>query len=314
MRTAAARLRRALRLPALRGKDWRRLAAVLAVVAAVIAVEWSFGTVRDFYQARPLQAGVLTGALLSAVAYFGFDAVRAQLNESRWSPLSTLAFVSLAYQTTLIIDVLLWLVTEIEPSNDAAPDAELQQQLVGIRRAAGRREPPHRDLGKVACPHYRGELEALLADPDWRELAIQQLDRWKWRNRDGIATWAAAMLSTGEAAAVLNRLAQVNESVSVVQEWLRALAGHPGYQDRAASAAGALGAWMAAHAEATSVREDLMRAARGLPPQYREFRAALEADQRQRLADRDERAEWPAQAREMLVTPFADVPSAAPSK
>jgi hypothetical protein len=57
----------------------------------------------------------------------------------------------------------------------------------------------------------RAALTKLLSEPAWRDFAIAELDRL-WRNRDGLASWAAAMLTIGEAAAVLNRLAGLNEA------------------------------------------------------------------------------------------------------
>jgi len=177
----------------------------------------AYGVVREFYKERPLQAGVLTGLLLAVVAYFGFDAVRANLNERRWAPLSRLAMLSFAYQTTLLIDVALWLVTARPPVNDAAPSDEDQLRLRTIRDDVGLPLPTDPDLGAVDYDDYddyRSQLAALLTKPQWLEFALFQWDRWKWRNRNGIATWAAAMLSTGETADVLNRLADLNEWVS----------------------------------------------------------------------------------------------------
>jgi hypothetical protein len=187
----------------LRVKDWVRFGALGLLVVTVLAIELVSGGVRDFYIERPLQAGVLTGALLSVVAYFGFDAVRAELNERRWAPLSRLALLWLASQTTLLIDVALWLVTEQQPVNDARPDHATQARLADIRSAAGVDPPPHQtDLGQVEHDPYLRMLAQLIGDPAWRAFALEQLDRWKWRNRAGIATWAAAMLTTGESAKV----------------------------------------------------------------------------------------------------------------
>jgi hypothetical protein len=62
----------------LRGKDWVRFGGLVLLVVIVLSVELRSGQVREFYKEPPLQAGIVTGLLLSAVAYFGFDAIRAR--------------------------------------------------------------------------------------------------------------------------------------------------------------------------------------------------------------------------------------------
>lgn len=130
----------------------------------------------------------------------------------------------------------------------------------------------------------------------WREFAVEQLDQWKWRNRAGIATWAAAMLSTGESADVLNRLALLNEWLSDVQHSLRT--------DPSADGAEAVANWLSWHAEAISVREDLVIAGRGvLPPEWPAFRQALTPTDRKDLDGRHD-PERLDQARRILREPF----------
>jgi hypothetical protein len=112
----------------LRTKDEVRAGGMVGVVALVL-VESIWRKVGSFYTDHPLQAGILTGLLLSFLAYFVVDAIRANLNERRWRPLSVLAFLGLAAETTLVIDTLLWLVTGIEPPNRAAPDKTARRTL-----------------------------------------------------------------------------------------------------------------------------------------------------------------------------------------
>ena len=158
----------------LRPKDWMRFGVLALLVVAVLVVELASGGVREFYAERPLQAGVLTGVLLSVVAYFGLDAVRADLNERRWAPLSRLALMWLASQTTLLIDVALWLVTEQRPANEARPDDATQARLANIRSAAGVASPPSRvNLGQVQHALYRQMLEQLMDDHAWRSFAVE---------------------------------------------------------------------------------------------------------------------------------------------
>jgi hypothetical protein len=163
-----------------------------------MVAELLLGSLRDFYRDRPLQAGILTGLLLAGVAAFGVDAVRANLHERKWEPLSRLALIALGYSTTLLVDTFLWLVTGQLPTNDAAPYVNAQERLLAVRRQAGLPDPPDPpDLGAVRYEAYAAALTQLAADAEWRSLAQAALDRAKWRNRDGIAIWSASMLATG---------------------------------------------------------------------------------------------------------------------
>jgi hypothetical protein len=287
-----------VRLKHLRKKDWQRLAALTAIVIAFLAVEMAFGGFREFYTQRPLQAGVLTGVLLATVAFFGFDAVRADLNERRWAPLSNLAMLSMAHQTTLLIDVALWLATGRPPVNEAAPSEPAQASLVQLRARVGL-PTTDGDVGGVGHAQYSAELEALLGTPAFRAFAGQQWDRWKWNNRAGVAQWAAAMLTTGETADVLNRLALLNEGISHLQRRLTAAA--------AEGPAAAVDTWLTWHAEAVSLREDLVRVARGsLDPDWTKFRGALRDCDRAELAEQRGGAQA-AQGRAVLSKPFRQV-------
>jgi hypothetical protein len=288
----------------LRARDWIRLGLVVLTIVLVLGIEAASGEVSGFYVDHPLQAGMLTGILLSVVALFGIDAVRADLNERRWQPLSRLALLSLAAQTTLLIDVALWLVTGQRPVNDARPDAEAQAELERLRLDAGLRPPPDRpDLGAVRYADYLGMLRTAAGDPGWRDFANRHLDRWKWRNRSGIAQWAAAMLTTGETSDVLNRLAMLNEWLSDVQHTLR--------PENHVDADLTAGLWLQWQAEAVSLREDLVRAARGdLPQEWQRFRLALPPEDREALAARAEAG----RERRLLAVPHRTRDDAAPPR
>jgi hypothetical protein len=275
-----------------------RLGSVLLAIVLVLTIEAASGDVSGFYVNHPLQAGLLTGILLSVAAVFGIDAVRTDLNERRWGPLSRLALLSLAAQTTLLIDVVLWLATGQKPSNEAEPDDRTQARLEEVRRQAGLSPAPAaHDLGAVQHETYREMLRTAAGNAAWRHFANGQLDHWKWRNRDGVARWAAAMLTTGETSDVLNRLAMLNEWLSDVQHTLR-----PGHH---LDSDDTVGHWLRWHAEAVSAREDLVRAARGtLSPEWARFRLALSTEDQAALARRAEAAESRRDGRHLLTRPL----------
>jgi hypothetical protein len=290
-------------MPNLRPKDRFRLALVVALLVLVLIAEHAFAAIRTFYKERPLQAGIVTGLLLSAVALFAIDAVRANLHERRWAPLSRMALLSLSYQTTLLIDTMLWLATGRLPQNDdSMPKPAWQKTLLNIRTNVNLSPPQSSgrpDLADTAYADYLEDLEAQVLNKEWRDLAYKGLDRAKWRHRDGVASWAAAMLTTGETADVLNRLADLNEGLSSVQANLR------DFESRDE----ALRTWFDWHAEAVSMREDLLYAARGkLIKEWEGFRDALCPTQRAWLLHRHAIAEAGG-IRSILAHPLRD-PSA----
>jgi hypothetical protein len=296
--------RRGLRL---RGGDWIRLTLCSLLIVVTLALECELRLVREFFSSRALLAGVTTGALLGVFAVFGFQAARAKLNDRRWAPLSRLALLSLSNQTTLLIDVALWLATGRKPVNTAAPDSRTQAQLNRIRGRNGLSRTLESDLGKVLYGDYSVMLSTLVGDPQWRRFAIHQWDKGKWRNREGIAIWSAAMLTTGEAADVLNRLAKLNEWVAYLQRLLRGLGEH-----QPPSRSAVVHQWLMWHAEATSLREDLVRAARqDLSPEWKEFRNSLRPEDITALERRHATVVDARSARRLLREPYRTQPAAA---
>jgi hypothetical protein len=274
----------------LRPRDAVRAIAILGGAAVLVVTELVSDELASFFVDHPLLAGLLSGIILSLIAYWIIDAVLAALHEKRWAPLSTLAFKALAGETTLLIDKMAWLATGIEPRNEAAPSAADRATLAGLH-ARNEVEPMgHADLGAIDYADYEPRLRRLVSDREWLGFAHDRLDAAKWRNRDGIAAWAGPMLSTGESSDVLNRLAGLNESFSTIQEWLRALRGQEGYEELEASEAEASRLWFTVLAEAISVREDLFRTSGGFVQPWDKFRRALHPDDRKKAAERARRA------------------------
>src|SRR3954447_10360181 len=219
---------------ALRPRDPRWAGGVVCCAAALVTAELISHRFRDFYKDRPLQAGFVTGVVLALLAYLVIDAVRANLNEKRWTPLSKLAFLALAAETTLVIDTLLSLVTGMRPDRARRTDAA-QKDLQAALAAMGLKPWQGDDLGAVAHTEYRDQLVCVLSDRAWLALALREIGDRKWGNRDGLAKWAGAMLTIPEAANVFGRLARLNNFLSGLQEWLRALKGQSGYEHIPAS-------------------------------------------------------------------------------
>ncbi len=286
----------------LRTKDYGRLAAVISLVAAVVVIEMVNDGIQAFYKDHPLQAGVITGVLLSVAAYFGFDAVRAELTEHRWRPLSKVALLALKYQTTLLFDTVLWLVTARPPINDARPTRDAQRELAKIRKAAGLSPPRDLNLATITRTDYEQMLRRLIGCRAWRDYALHAIDEAKWRHRDGIAAWAAPMLTTGVSADVLNRLATLNEWSSELQ--LRLNRVQPERPEIEPVVEPVVEDWMDWLSEAVSLREDLVRASRGqVAPADQESRKLLTAEDARAIAERDEAA-GREESRQTLITPF----------
>jgi hypothetical protein len=289
----------------LRGKDRARARLILGAVILILATEVVWHGLGSFYTDHPLQAGIVTGVLLSLVAYFVVDAIRAELNEKRWEPLSKLAFISLAEETTQVIDTMLWVVTGIDPKHKPT-DPRLHKELLQVRAVAGVPLPAHDDLGAVEGDEYASRLPSLLSDPNWVDFALRRVSHAKSQNREGLARWASAMLTNPDSADVLSRLVDFNELLSQLQEWLRVLAAYPGYEKLRATPDQAAASWLKVHAEAVSLREDLTRVSRGVPKVYEGFRKALGDEPHiQAIATRDRQvAKGEVSARDLLVTPL----------
>jgi hypothetical protein len=284
----------------LRAKDYIRFALVITLVLAVLVGEMLAGSLRTFYTDHPLQAGVLTGVLLSIVAYFGFDAVRAELTEQRWRPLSKVALLALKYETTVFFDTLLWLVTARPPVNHARPAATSQRKLTDLRAAVGLSPPTDLNLATIKRNDYESMLRLLIEYPPWRAFAVKFINRAKWRHRDGIAAWAAPMLSTGESADVLNRVAILNEWSSEFDSGLLSL--EPGEVDLEQ----VVDDWLNWLSEAVSLREDLVRASRGrVSSADQESRRLLTPADVLQLEERDRGHDT---ARRTLTRPFKPSP------
>jgi hypothetical protein len=134
----------------------------------------------------------------------------------------------------------------------------------------------------------------LQADPRWRQFTSSHLDRAKWRNRKAIATWTTAMLTTGESADVLNRLAMVNEGVSGVQAHLRVQSGPANVTEE----------WTNWLAEAISVREDLVLASRRDIAEWLPFRAVVGPEHRAELERRRKAGDTADAVRKTLAVPL----------
>jgi hypothetical protein len=207
----------------------------------------------------------------------------------------------LAYQTTLLIDTFLWLATGLPPINDASPAPDAEQTLLALRRSTGLPSPPaNHDLGKIRFSDYEESIHRLLENKAWRDFALATLDRAKWRNRDGVAVWASAMLTTGESADALNRLALLNEGVSTVQKQLRL--------STPEAATAVERTWLDWHAEAISLREDLHFASRGtLSVEWESFRWSLRPADQAELQSRTEKADESGSRRRLLSQPFKEL-------
>lgn len=278
--------------------DWLRLGIVLGVLLVALLIEMEFQAIQEWFTQRPLQAGIVSGALLAFVVAAGLDALRAQMASRRWDPLVRLAFLAIAYQTTVLIDTFLWLLSAKCPKNDAKPERSAHWSLIRIRRQSGLQLPTDDDLGDIKHAQLLTMLTALIRSPDWRDFAVDALDHAKFRHRDGLAVWVAAMLSTGESADVLKRSADINEWVSHIQDQLRRLdpSARDGLYDKAIRS---ILDWLV---EAFSFREDLHVVARGaLSPDMKGIRErTLSADECAKIEQREHDTTSP---RKRLVQP-----------
>jgi len=111
--------------------------------------------------------------------------------------------------------------------------------------------------------------------------------------------------SLNEAPEVLARVAQLNLSLTTLQERLRALGGQSRDARVLATPITARAVWLDTHAEAVSLREDLMRVYRAVPDVFTAFRSALPTERRDQREERAKRAATSEKAaRELLESPL----------
>jgi hypothetical protein len=84
---------------------------VAAITAAVLAVESDSRGFGGFFVHRPVEAGFLSGVLLTLVVSVIISAVVDSIRDVKWKFLSIAAFEAVAYEVTLVIDGLNALVT-----------------------------------------------------------------------------------------------------------------------------------------------------------------------------------------------------------
>ncbi|WP_158852489.1 hypothetical protein [Saccharothrix deserti] len=283
-------------------KDWMRLSLLAGLIGGVVLVELISKGLRDFYGDRPLQAGIITGVLLTVLAVAGFDVVRRRLLERRQQSLSRLGLLALAHETAKVIDIMLWLGTGKIPSNAARPNDDVCRELDEVRRRVRLPRPrrSEHDLGKIRYDDYLPMMRRLVPHQPWRGLANRQLDRLKMLNRDGIAAWAGPMLTMSETSEVMYRIALLNEWLSTMQALLTGLTDPVDESERDA----VVKEWMAMLAEAYSLREDLMRVGRhDVPADFFVFRQALPPEHQAALQLRHSCATDARAARRYLLTP-----------
>jgi hypothetical protein len=295
-------------------------AAIAALTAAVLVVEGASRGFGDFFAHRPVEAGFLSGVLLTLVVSVIVGAILDSVRNVKWNSLSVAAFEALAHEVTIVIDTLNTLVTGF-----AADDGLLTElRSIGLG--------PVETARAHALEHseYMTRLEMLIdrgfnQTPEERGWCLRAQDAiiaLRVGYRKGLGRWAAALVATGELARMLDRLAQLNQQLSSVEEWIRLRRGRSGWNTVAWTPRVVASVWADCLGEALSLREDLWRTAKGrTDPVWRDFRNPAPAAIRDEMSRRE--AAWdPGDRRQRRVTSHrvatptyahpAAMPSAAP--
>lgn len=279
----------------LRFQDWLVLLGLLAVLAALILGEQRDAVFAQFLAGHALLSGFMLALLLSLIAIGGLDALRAHWEAERWRKLSSLAMLSIAYDVTIVVDTLIWLVIGVKPTGSFEPPESAHEELTHLRDHEGFPRTFDSDYGNVRYPSYSAILNKLADNPGWLKLANQEIDRAKVRHRRSVALWVPSMMLDPNTTDVMNRVAAFNEFLSYIQKNLRTHRETGGQESHSLL----VGSWIDMLAEGISLREDLWATSRGRPEKPANDRKALPCEIQNEMQVRD--AE---QVRSVVVTPL----------
>jgi hypothetical protein len=221
---------------------------------------WSHGFAK-FLAERPLEAGLLSGVLLTLLVSFFVERVLAVTRRAKWESVSTAAFEALAREVGVVI-------------------AGLNELVAGDDDANA--------LGHAA---YQARLRQRLDGMEWSLAARKELEELRVVYRNSLALWAGALVATGELADVLKRVASLNTDLSALEEWLRIRCGRGGFTSLGWTQDELVEIWDTVLAEAISLREDLWREAKGTTdPAWRSFRSPASPGRAELMADREDRS------------------------
>lgn len=144
----------------LRLRDCLIVLGLLLVLMALVDRELHDEKFAKSLADRPLLSASLFTILLSAMAYGGWNAVRAHWEAEKWRKLSSLAMVSMAYDITVVIDTCIWLVVGVKPFSSFTPSDAAHDKLTRIRTDKKCPQITDQDYGKINSGIIRNPLRA----------------------------------------------------------------------------------------------------------------------------------------------------------
>lgn len=284
----------------LRLRDCLPVLGLLLVLLALIDRELHDEEFAKSLADRPLLSSFIFTSLLSAMAFGGWNALRAHLEAEKWRKLSSLAMVSMAYDVTVVIDTCIWLLVGVKPFSSFTPSDAAQDKLTSIRTDRKCPQITDQDYGKITPEEYSKSLKNLTDHPGWLSLANLEVERAKVEHRRRIALWVPSMMLHPTATDVLGRIVALNDFLSHLQDNLRRTPERRSEQTRKDLE----NLWFLA--EAMSLREDLWAVSRGRQEEWLSNRNPLPENIKEDMDRRDEKP-----VHDVVTRPFF-VPSGKP--
>lgn len=227
----------------------------------------------QFFAAHSIEAGFVSGVLLSLIVAFFVERILVVTRLAKWESVSVAAFEALAYEVGIVIGAL--------------------NELV-----AGEDDP-----NALGHEGYVRRLKARLRDIEWSRRARKEIEVRRVVYRNGLGLWAGALVATGELSDVLKRVAALNINLSALEEWLRIRYGGGGFTELGWTEDGIVEVWLTVLAEALSLREDLWREAKqSTDPAWFSFRNPVKPDHLALMKEREDRS------RRRVQEPLVDPP------
>lgn len=279
----------------LRLRDCLIVLGLLLVLVALVDRELHDKEFAKFLADRPLLSASIFTALLSFMAYGGWNAVRAHWEAEKWRKLSSLAMVSMAYDITVVIDTCIWLVVGVKPFSSFTPSDAAHDKLTAIRTDKKCPLITDQDYGKIKFEAHSSSLVSLTDHPGWLNLANLEVERAKVDHRRRIALWVPSMMLHPTATEVLGRVVALNDFLSTIQDNLRTAPEKRKEQTHKEL----VDLWTWFLAEAMSLREDLWAASRGRKEEWLSNRGLLPENIRTEMGLRDKKL-----VRDVVALPF----------
>lgn len=245
---------------------YRWMVAWIAFSVALTAFDWPIGSLGPFWREHAFLTSIVSGVMMLGIGLFTVDAWLKTREANRWTHMSRIAAKEMGFVTDNLLVGMDYLLTG---DGIRIEDVDAQQLPLDELSACLERH------GLVHCEAHidrKARLHILLADPEWVRISIRSLDTLKHAHRRSLAIWVPVIVAVDSMTPLINGSAEINESVFLLQDYLRTLLEPDDARlstDEVRSIAGnpvtiqavTIGHWLRTRAGIVDLQENCMRAA-----------------------------------------------------